>query len=68
MSERAKRALGRAGRLANRRRDEFVQPGHILLSIIEVEGRSGQVLRGLSVDVGVLEQAVVSSMDNEPFR
>jgi ATP-dependent Clp protease ATP-binding subunit ClpA len=49
-TERANRSLERASRLALRRRDPQVEPFHILLSMLDVEGRAGQVLRGLSVD------------------
>jgi hypothetical protein len=49
-TERANRSLERASRLALRRRDPAVEPSHILLSVLDVEGRAGQVLRGLSVD------------------
>jgi ATP-dependent Clp protease ATP-binding subunit ClpC len=63
LTDRAKRALERADRLSIRRRDEQVEPGHILLSVLDVEGRAGQVLRGLSVDVVVLRDAVLSAMD-----
>jgi ATP-dependent Clp protease ATP-binding subunit ClpA len=49
-TERANRSLERASRLALRRLDPQVDPSHILLSVLDVEGRAGQVLRGLSVD------------------
>ena len=50
LTERARRSLQRAVRLANRQRQDHVEPEHILLSLIQVEGRAGQVLRGLGVD------------------
>jgi hypothetical protein len=50
LTERARRSLERAVRLANRQRQDHVEPEHILLSLIQVEGRAGQVLRGLGVD------------------
>ncbi len=52
LTERARRSLQRAVRLANRQRQDHVEPEHILLSVIQVEGRAGQVLRGLGVDPG----------------
>src|SRR5207245_5319904 len=53
-SDRAKRALDRASRMSLRRRDDSVDVEHILLSVLDVEGRAGQVPRGLSVAVGQL--------------
>jgi Clp amino terminal domain, pathogenicity island component len=50
LTDRARRSLQRAVRLANRQRQDHVEPEHILLSVIQVEGRAGQVLRGLGVD------------------
>ena len=55
-TERANRSLERASRLALRRRDPQVDPTHILLSLLDVEGRAGQVLRGLSVDPSIVGQ------------
>jgi ATP-dependent Clp protease ATP-binding subunit ClpA len=57
-TERAKRSLERAARLSLRRRDESVGTDHILLSVLDVEGRAGQVLRGLGVDIARLREAV----------
>jgi hypothetical protein len=45
-------------RLANRQRQDHVEPEHILLSVIQVEGRAGQVLRGLGVDPARVRTAV----------
>lgn len=50
-TDRARRALERASRLALRRRETLVQPGHVLLSVLDVEGTAGQVLRRLNVDL-----------------
>jgi ATP-dependent Clp protease ATP-binding subunit ClpA len=66
LSDRARRALERADRLSLRRRDERVEPDHVLLSVLDVEGRAGQVLRGLGVDVVVLRDSVLSAIDKRP--
>jgi hypothetical protein len=58
MTDRANRALERAARLARRRRDPGVEAGHVLVSVLDVEGRAGQVLRGLGVDLVALRRAV----------
>jgi hypothetical protein len=63
---RAKRALDRAGRLSLQRRDEQVEPEHVLLSVLDVEGRAGQVLRVLGVDVPSLRQAIETPSPNRP--
>jgi ATP-dependent Clp protease ATP-binding subunit ClpC len=62
-TDRAKRALLRADRLSLRRHDEYVEPDHILLSLLDVEGTAGQVLRGVSVDVVELRVAVSKVLD-----
>jgi hypothetical protein len=58
LTERARRSLQRAVRLANRQRQDHVEAEHILLSVIQVEGRAGQVLRGLGVDPARVRAAV----------
>ncbi|HEY3810332.1 MAG TPA: Clp protease N-terminal domain-containing protein [Acidimicrobiales bacterium] len=58
LTQRANRALERAARLALRRRDAEVETSHVLLSVLDVEGRAGQVLRGLAVDLTALRAAV----------
>jgi Clp amino terminal domain, pathogenicity island component len=58
LTERARRSLQRAVRLANRQREDHVEPEHVLLSVIQVEGRAGQVLRGLGVDPARVRAAV----------
>jgi hypothetical protein len=58
LTERANRALERAARLARRRRDPLVETSHVLVSVLDVEGRAGQVLRGLGVDLVALRRAV----------
>jgi ATP-dependent Clp protease ATP-binding subunit ClpC len=62
-TDRAKRALLRADRLSLRRHDEQVAPDHILLSLLDVEGTAGQVLRGVSVDVADLRLATSKVLD-----
>ena len=57
-SDRARRALERASKLSLNRRDPSVEPEHILVGVLDVEGRAGQVLRGLGVDVAKLRAAV----------
>jgi ATP-dependent Clp protease ATP-binding subunit ClpA len=75
LTQRANRALERAARLALRRHDAQVETSHILLSVLDVEGRAGQVLRGLGVDLNALratldspasEAATVGSPPIEP--
>ena len=51
LTDRAARALERATRLSLRQRSEYVTNDHILLSVLDVEGTAGQVLRGLFVDL-----------------
>src|SRR5206468_11578737 len=60
LTERANRAMERAGRLSLRRRDPKVEPEHVLLSVLDVEGRAGQVLRVINVDPLRLREAVDS--------
>jgi ATP-dependent Clp protease ATP-binding subunit ClpA len=61
-SERASRALERASRLALRRRQPAVETTHVLASVLDVEGRAGQVLRGLGVDPARVHQALDASV------
>jgi hypothetical protein len=61
LTDRARRSLQRAVRLANRQRQDHVEPEHILLSLIQVEGRAGQVLRGLGVDPARVRAAVAET-------
>ena len=58
LTKRATRALERAARLALRRHDAAVETTHILLSVLDVEGRAGQVLRGLAVDLNALRASL----------
>ena len=66
LSERARRVVERSERLSLRRRHEHVEPEHILVSLLDVEGRAGQVLRGLSVDVVELRETVAAGIDSVP--
>lgn len=54
LSDRAARAIDRAGKLSLRLKSEYVAPAHLLISVLDVEGTAGQVLRGLNVDLTVL--------------
>jgi ATP-dependent Clp protease ATP-binding subunit ClpC len=56
LTARANLALERAGRLSLRQRRDHVEVGHILLSVLDVEGTAGQVLRGLAVDPDCVRQ------------
>jgi ATP-dependent Clp protease ATP-binding subunit ClpA len=55
-TDRANLALERAGRLSLRQRCDHVEVRHILLSVLDVEGTAGQVLRGLTVDPDCVRQ------------
>lgn len=59
-TDRASRALDRAGRLSLRTGSDEVRAEHILLSLLTVEGTAGQVLRGLGVDPDTVKAALVS--------
>jgi ATP-dependent Clp protease ATP-binding subunit ClpC len=65
-SPRARRAVDRASRLSLHRRDAQVDPEHLLIGVLDVEGRAGQVLRGLGVDVAALRGAVELPRENPP--
>lgn len=54
LTDRAARALDRASKLSLRMKSEEVDAVHVLLSVLDVEGTAGQVLRGLNVDIGSL--------------
>jgi ATP-dependent Clp protease ATP-binding subunit ClpA len=54
LTDRAARAIDRAGKLSLRLKSELVSPVHLLVSVMDVEGTAGQVLRGLNVDITVL--------------
>lgn len=56
---RAQRALERAGRFCRQAREPEVRTEHLLLGVLDVEGLACQVLRGLDVDLGRLQDALV---------
>jgi ATP-dependent Clp protease ATP-binding subunit ClpA len=58
LTARAKRAIGRASRFSLQNREPYVEPEHVLLGVLDVEGTAGQVLRGLGVDVGRLRDGL----------
>ncbi len=66
LTDRARRVLERASRLSLRQHDEQVDSEHVLLSLLDVEGTAGQVLRGLGVDLAGL-RAIAASMAGEGF-
>jgi ATP-dependent Clp protease ATP-binding subunit ClpA len=55
---RAQRALDRASRFSRVRGAQWVEPDDLLAGVLDVEGRAGQVLRGLGVDVVALGESV----------
>ncbi|HEX4865958.1 MAG TPA: Clp protease N-terminal domain-containing protein [Acidimicrobiales bacterium] len=59
LTDRASRALERAGRLSARLKSDEVETSHVLVSVLDVEGTAGQVLRGLSVDLGAVRDGLV---------
>lgn len=60
-TDRAARALDRSGKLSLRMGSEHVRCEHILLSVLDVEGTAGQVLRGLGIDPEGVRQVVTSA-------
>ncbi|MBV9660598.1 MAG: hypothetical protein JO337_05525 [Acidimicrobiales bacterium] len=60
-TDRAGRALDRASKLSLRLGRDQVGCEHILVSVLDVEGTAGQVLRGLGVDPQAVRQALMSS-------
>lgn len=65
-TDRAARALDRSGKLALRMGSEQVRCEHILLSVLDVEGTAGQVLRGLGVDPEVVRSLILSGRPASP--
>ena len=59
-SDRASRALDRAGRFSLRAGSDYIQSEHLLLGVLDVEGTAGQVLRGLAVDPDAVRQALAA--------
>jgi len=68
LTDRANLALERAGRLSLRQRCDHVEARHILLSVLDVEGTAGQVLRGLTVDPDCVRQRLQSPSAENPGR
>jgi len=66
-SDRAQRALERAGRFSRKDRESVVTAGHVLLGVLDVEGLACQVLRGLDVDLVHLRHAVIGRGADDPF-
>jgi ATP-dependent Clp protease ATP-binding subunit ClpC len=66
LSDRARRTLERADRLALRLRTPHVEPEHVLVSLLDVEGRAGQVLRSFGVDVATLRRVASTDATVEP--
>ena len=62
-TDRAKRVLDRAARLSLRHQEDHVRTEHVLLSLLDVEGTAGQVLRGLGVDLARLRGTLDSTID-----
>jgi len=56
LTDRAARAMDRAGKLSLRMKSEEVGSAHLLISVLDVEGTAGQVLRGLNVDLVALRE------------
>lgn len=65
-TDRAARTLDRAGKLSLRTGSEQVLCEHILLSVLDVEGTAGQVLRGLGVDPESVRKALRSQVPVPP--
>jgi ATP-dependent Clp protease ATP-binding subunit ClpA len=59
LTDRAARALDRAGKLSLRLKSDEVSTAHVLLSVLDVEGTAGQVLRGLNVDLTALREELM---------
>jgi ATP-dependent Clp protease ATP-binding subunit ClpA len=60
-TDRASRALERASKVSLRMSSEEVSAGHVLLSVLDIEGTAGQVLRGLGVDPATVRQQLASA-------
>jgi ATP-dependent Clp protease ATP-binding subunit ClpA len=63
-TSRVNTAISRAARFAHARNASRVGAKHVLLGVLDVEGRGGQVLRGLGVDVERLRKVI----DNPRLR
>ncbi len=67
-TDRAHLALERAGRLSLRQRCDRIEVRHILLSVLDVEGTAGQVLRGLTVDPDCVRRRLSSTSNQTVAR
>jgi len=65
-TSRAARALERAVRFSHRGRSDVVASTHLLLAVLDVEGRAGQVLRVLGVDIKALRTALDDDESSGP--
>lgn len=65
LTDRAARALDRASKLSLRLKSEEVEAAHVLVSVLDVEGTAGQVLRGLNVDIGALRDDLMRAASGE---
>jgi ATP-dependent Clp protease ATP-binding subunit ClpC len=65
-TNRASRALDRAAKLSARMGSDDVQCEHLLLSVLDVEGTAGQVLRGLWIDPDAVRDALASLTSDVP--
>lgn len=63
---RAGRALERSVRFAHRGHADVVGSTHLLLAVLDVEGRAGQVLRVLGVDIKALRTALDEGESSRP--
>ena len=64
LTDRAARAIDRAGKLSLRLKSDQVEAVHLLTSVLDVEGTAGQVLRGLNVDLTVLRDQLAGVATN----
>jgi len=63
LSARAARSLERAVRFSHQHRSDKVASGQLLWGVLDVEGRAGQVLRGLGVDIPSVRAALATTTD-----
>ena len=64
LSDRASRALDRARRLSLRHGESAVGTVAMAVSVIDVEGTAGQVLRGLGADIPALRADLLATADD----
>ena len=65
LSDRARRTLERADRLSLRLPADAVEPEHVLVCLLDVEGRAGQALWGLGVDLMSLRESLAAGSNGE---